>query len=42
MSILLFIPAILIAAVTERPRQPRRRSARRKQPGRTFHCGRSY
>lgn len=42
MCILMFIPLTLVAAVAERPRQPRRRSAYRKQAGRTFHQGRSY
>ena len=42
MSILIFVPLTLLAIIAERPRQPKRRSAYRKQPGRTFHCGRSY
>lgn len=42
MSILIFVPLTLLAAIAERPRQPRRRSAYRKRSGMEFHNGRSY
>lgn len=42
MSILIFIPMSLIAAIIERPRQPKRRSGYRKRTQREFHVGRSY
>ena len=41
MSILIFIPLTLIAAIAERPRKPHYRSAYRKH-ARTIHHGRSY
>lgn len=39
MSILIFVPLTLLAAIAERPR---RRSAYRKRSGTEFHNGRSY
>lgn len=40
MSILIFVPLSLIAAIVERPRQPRRRSGYRKRTTREFYIGR--